>query len=112
MNSLRNRVQLIGHLGMDPEVKTLESNKKVARFSLATNDEYTNKEGQKVKETQWHQIVVWGKLAETCEKHVSKGKEIALEGKLTYRNWTDKEGVIHYNTEVVANEILFVGAKS
>ncbi len=57
MNSLRNRVQLIGHLGMDPEVKTLESNKKVARFSLATNDEYTNKEGQKVKETQWHQIV-------------------------------------------------------
>ncbi|MDD2527928.1 MAG: single-stranded DNA-binding protein [Lentimicrobiaceae bacterium] len=112
MNSLRNRVQLIGHLGMDPEVKTLESNKKVARFSLATNDEYNNKEGEKVKETQWHQIVVWGKLAETCEKFLTRGKEVALEGKLTYRNWTDKDGVVHYITEVIANEILFIGNKS
>lgn len=112
MNSLKNRVQLIGNLGMNPEVKTLDSNKKVARFSLATNDEYTNKEGQKVKETQWHQIVVWGKLAETCEKYLVKGKEIALEGKLTYRNWTDKENMTHYTTEIIANEIVFLGAKN
>lgn len=111
MNSLRNRVQLIGHLGADPEIKSLEGNKKVARFSMATNDEYTDKNGQKVKQTQWHQLVVWGRLAETCEKYLIKGKEIAIEGKLTYRTWNDKDGKIHNITEVVVNELLFMGAK-
>jgi single-strand DNA-binding protein len=111
MNSLRNRVQLIGNLGSDPEVKTLEGNKKVARLSLATNDEYTDKGGQKVKQTQWHQLVVWGKLAETCEKYLNKGKEIAIEGKITYRTWDDKDGKTHNMTEIVVNELLMMGGK-
>lgn len=112
MNSLRNRVQLIGNLGSDPEVKTLEGNKKVARLSLATNDEYTDKGGQKVKQTQWHQLVVWGKLAETCEKYLNKGKEIAIEGKITYRTWDDKDGKTHNMTEIVVNELLMMGGKA
>ena len=111
MNSLRNRVQLIGHLGADPEVKTLESNKKIARLSIATNDEYTDKNGQKVKQTQWHNLVVWGKLAETWEKYLVKGREIAIEGKLTYRTWNDKDGKSHNITEVVVNELLMMGSK-
>ncbi len=111
MNSLRNRVQLIGHLGADPEVKTLEGNKKVARLSIATNDEYTDKSGQKVKQTQWHNLVVWGKLAETCEKYLAKGKEIAIEGKLTYRTWDDKDGKTHNITEIIVNELLMMGGK-
>lgn len=111
MNSLRNRVQLIGNLGSDPELKTLEGNKKVARLSLATSDEYTDKNGQKVKQTQWHQLVVWGKLAETCEKYLNKGKEIAIEGKITYRTWDDKDGKTHNITEIVVNELLMMGGK-
>ncbi len=111
MNSLRNRVQLIGNLGADPEIRTFDGNKKVARFSLATSDEYTDKEGKKVKQTQWHQLVAWGKLAETCEKYLNKGKEIAIEGKLTYRTWDDKEGKTHNMTEIVVNELLFMGSK-
>jgi len=111
MNSLRNRVQLIGHLGSDPEIKTLDGNKKVARISLATNDEYTDKKGEKVKQTQWHQLVVWGKLADTCEKYLNKGKEIAVEGKLTYRSWDDKDGKTHNITEIIVNELLFMGSK-
>jgi single-strand DNA-binding protein len=106
MNSLRNRVQLIGHLGADPEVKTFENNRKVARLSLATNDEYTDKEGQKVK-----QLVVWGRLAETCEKYLTKGKEVAIEGKLTYRTWNDKDGKSHNITEIIVNELLMMGGK-
>ncbi|MHC1776819.1 MAG: single-stranded DNA-binding protein [Lentimicrobium sp.] len=112
MNSLRNRVQLIGNLGADPEVKMLESNKKVARLSIATNDEYTDKNGQKVRQTQWHNLVVWGKLAETCEKYLTKGKEIAIEGKLTYRTWNDKDGKTHNITEVIVNELLMMGSKA
>lgn len=112
MNSLRNRVQLIGNLGADPEVKTFENNRKVARLTLATNDEYTDKDGKKVKQTQWHQLVVWGKLAETCEKYLVKGKEIAVEGKLTYRTWTDKEGKNHNITEIIVNELLMMGGKN
>ena len=112
MNSLRNRVQLIGNLGADPEVKTLEGNKKVARLSIATNDEYTDKNGQKVKQTQWHNLVVWGKLADTCEKYLTKGKEIAIEGKLTYRTWVDKDGKTHNITEVIVNELLMMGSKA
>ncbi|HOI87499.1 MAG TPA: single-stranded DNA-binding protein [Lentimicrobium sp.] len=111
MNSLKNRVQLIGNLGADPEVRAFDNGKKFARFSLATNDEYTDKEGQKIKQTQWHQLVVWGKLAETCQKYLSKGKEIAVEGKLTYRSWNDKDGKTHNITEVVVNELLMMGPR-
>lgn len=111
MNSLRNRVQLIGHLGVTPDVKEIGNNKKVARFSLATNDSYRDKEGKQIEETQWHNIVAWGKQAELAEKYFEKGKEIALEGKLTTRSYEDKEGNKKYITEVVASEFLMLGKK-
>ena len=79
MNSLKNRVQLIGHLGMDPEIKTLESGKKLAKFSLATNDFYKNAKGEKVEETEWHNIIAWNKTAELVENFLAKGKEVAIE---------------------------------
>lgn len=111
MNSLKNRVQLIGHLGMDPEIKTLESGKKLAKFSLATNDSYKNAKGEKVEETEWHNIIAWNKTAELVENFLAKGKEVAIEGKLTSRSWDDANGNKKYITEVICNEILFLGAK-
>ncbi len=111
MNTLRNRVQLIGHLGMNPELKTLESGRKLAKFSLATNGSYTNSKGEKVEETEWHHIIAWNKTAELVESFLEKGKEVAIEGKLTTRSWDDEKGVKRYITEVVCNEILFLGKK-
>lgn len=111
MNNLKNRVQLIGHLGMDPEIKTLESGKKLAKFSLATNDHYKNAKGEKIEETEWHNIIAWNKTAELVENFLAKGKEVAIEGKLTSRSWDDTNGNKKYITEVVCNEILFLGAK-
>lgn len=111
MYGLQNKVQLIGHLGKDPEVKTTESGKKLARFSLATNESYTNDKGEKVKETQWHSVVAWGKTASLVEKYLVKGKEVALEGKLVTKNYTDKSGNKKYTTEVYVNEILMLGSK-
>jgi len=110
MNSLRNRVQLIGHLGQDPEIKTLESGKKVSRFTLATDDSYKNTEGQKVNETTWHNIVAWNGLADITEKHLKKGKKIAIEGRIVYRSYEDKKGVTKYITEIVLNDFLFLDA--
>ncbi|MBC9798454.1 single-stranded DNA-binding protein [Sinomicrobium weinanense] len=112
MSTIRNRVQLIGNLGDDPEITTLESGKKVTRFSLATNEYYKNKKGEKVQSTQWHSIVAWGRNAEVIEKYGEKGKEIAIEGKLTHRSYENANGERRYVTEVVANEILFLGTKS
>lgn len=109
MNALRNKVQLIGHLGNDPEIVKLESGKSLAKFSLATNETYKNQEGEKVTETQWHHVVAWGKTAEIIEKYVTKGKEIAIEGKLTHRSYEDKNGEKRYSTEVVASELLLLG---
>jgi single-strand DNA-binding protein len=109
MNALRNKVQLIGHLGNDPEVITLESGKKRAKLTIATNDVYKNDRGEKITETQWHYVVAWGKLAEILEKYATKGKEIAIEGKLTHRSYDDKNGDKRYTTEVVASEMLFIG---
>jgi single-strand DNA-binding protein len=111
MKDLRNRVQLIGNLGMDPEVKSFDGGRKLAKFSLATSQSYTNTQGERVKDTQWHNIVVWGKLAETAEKFLKKGSEVALEGKLTYRSYETKEGQTRYMTEIVTNEFLMVGRK-
>lgn len=108
MNALRNKVQLIGRLGQDPEIVNLESGKKLAKFSLATNDNYTNAKGEKVENTEWHNIVAWGKTAEIIEKYVNKGQEIAIEGKLTNRSWEDKEGNKRYITEVVCSEMLML----
>ena len=109
MSTLRNKVQLIGHLGNDPEIINLESGKTLAKFSIATNESYKNAKGEKVTDTQWHNIVAWGKTAEIIEKFVTKGKEVAVEGKLTTRSWEDKDGVKRYTTEVVCNELLMLG---
>ncbi|MGB5172829.1 single-stranded DNA-binding protein [Eudoraea sp.] len=109
MNALRNKVQLIGHLGQDPEIIILDNGGKLAKFSIATNENYKNSEGEKVTETQWHQIVAWGKTAEIAENYLSKGKEIALEGKLVHRSFENKEGEKKYVTEVKCNELLMLG---
>ena len=109
MNTLRNKVQLIGNLGQDPEIINLESGKKLARFTLATNESYKNTNGEKITDTQWHQIVAWGKTADIIEKYVVKGKEVAIDGKLTTRTWEDKDGMKRYTTEVVCNELLMLG---
>lgn len=109
MNALRNSVKLIGRLGQDPEVKTLDKGNKFAKFSLATSDSFTTKDGNRQEQTQWHNIVVWGNLAGICEKYLKKGKEIAIDGRLTYRTWEDKNGTKHTSSEIVASEMLFVG---
>jgi len=109
MSTIRNKVQLIGNVGNAPEIKNLETGKKVASFSIATNEFFKNSKGEKVQNTQWHTIVAWGKTAEIVEKYVGKGKEIAIEGKLTSRSYETSEGDKRYVTEVVANEILLFG---
>lgn len=109
MNAIRNKVQLIGHLGSDPEIKNFETGKKLANISIATHEVYKNDKGEKVEETQWHKVVAWGKNAEILEKYVTKGKEIAIEGKLVHRTYEDKNGENRYITEVVVNELLLLG---
>ncbi|QYA25068.1 single-stranded DNA-binding protein [Gramella sp. MT6] len=109
MSTLRNTVQLIGHVGNDPEIVNLESGKKLAKFSVATNESYKNAKGEKITDTQWHNIVAWGKTAELIENYVPKGKEVGIEGKLTSRSYEDKDGVKRYITEVICNEILLLG---
>ena len=109
MNALRNKVQLIGNLGNDPEIINLESGKKLAKFSVATNDSYRNAKGDIIKDTQWHNVVAWGKTAEIVEKYLVKGNEIAVEGKLTSRSYETKEGEKRYITEIVCNELLMLG---
>ncbi len=111
MNSLRNSVRLIGNLGAAPEVKNLEKGNKVAKLALATNETYTNQQGEKVTETYWHNLVAWGKTAEIAEKYLNKGSEIAIEGKLTNRSYNDKDGVKKYITEIVVNEFLMLDKK-
>ena len=111
MYTLKNKVQLIGHLGAAPEVKTTETGKKYARFSIATNEVYRNTKGEKVTETTWHNLVAWGKIADLAEKYLVKGKEVAIEGKLISRSYTDKSGVKKHITEVQVNELLMLGAK-
>lgn len=111
MNTLKNKVQLIGNLGNAPEIKTLESGKKLARLNLATNESYKNAQGERVTETQWHNIIAWDKTAEIIEKYFTKGLEVMVEGKLINRNYTDKDGVKRYVTEVQANELLILTKK-
>ena len=111
MSTLRNKVQLIGNLGNDPEIITMDSGKKLAKFSIATNETYKNQQGDRVTDTQWHNVVAWGKTAEIIEEYVTKGKEVAVEGKLTSRSYDDKEGNKRYTTEVVCNELLMLGSK-
>lgn len=111
MNSLRNRVFLIGHLGQDPETKQIGNGKSLTKFSLATSDSYKNEKGEKITETQWHNLIAWGKVAELAEKFLDKGREVVIEGKLVTRNYVDKEGVKRYVTEVVVNELLLLSNK-
>ncbi|MFD0798440.1 single-stranded DNA-binding protein [Maribacter chungangensis] len=111
MSTLKNKVQLIGNVGNAPEVKALDGGKKVANFSMATNEFYKNSKGEKEQNTEWHNIVAWGKLAEIVEQFVGKGKEVAIEGKLASRSYETKEGEKRYVTEVVASEILLLGIK-
>ena len=111
MNALRNKVQLIGKLGMDPEVKSLDGGRKLAKMSIATNESYKNSKGERVTETQWHNLIAWGKTAEIVEKFLKKGIEVAVEGKLVNSNYTDKEGVKRYVTEIEVSEVLMLDSK-
>lgn len=112
MSTLKNHVQLIGNVGQEPTITNLESRKKVARFSIATNEHYKNNKGEKVQSTDWHTVVAWGKIAEIIENYVGKGKEIAITGKLRTRTYTTDDGNQRYVTEVEAKEILLLGSKS
>ena len=111
MSTLKNKVQLIGHVGQTPELATLDNGKKVVRFSLATNEFYRNSQGEKVQQTNWHNLTAWGKTAEIICKYVTKGKEIGISGKLKTRTYETENGNTRYVTEVEANEILLLGSK-
>jgi single-strand DNA-binding protein len=110
MKSLRNSVNLIGRLGKDPEVKTFGSSQK-ASFSIATTDSYKNQKGEKVEDTQWHNIVIWGKLADVAGKYLKKGAEVAVEGKLIHRAYETDKGEKKFVTEINVNDFLMLGAK-
>src|SRR5689334_12138517 len=105
-----NKVILVGRLGTDPEVKTISPSSTVARLSVATSENWTDKEGQKQERTEWHRVVVWGKLAELCGKYLSKGRQVYVEGRLQTRSWEDQQGQKRYSTEIVATTVQFLGA--
>lgn len=109
--SLRNKVTLIGHTGKEVEIYNFENGNKKASVTLATNDYYTNANGEKIEETQWHNLIAFGKTAEILEKYVQKGKEIAIEGKLTYRSYDDKDGAKRIMTEIRIEELVLLGSK-
>ncbi len=109
--SLRNKVTLIGHTGREVEIFNFENGNKRATVTLATNDYYTNSAGEKVEETQWHNLVAFGKVVDILEKYVPKGKEIAVEGKLTYRSFDDKDGTKRFITEIKIEELVLLGGK-
>jgi single-strand DNA-binding protein len=111
MYALKNKVQLIGNLGNAPEIKNTESGKKLARFSIATNENYRNANGEKVTETTWHNLVAWGKVADLAETFLQKGTEVVIEGKLINRSYTDKDGIKKYISEVQVNELLLLNSK-
>jgi single-strand DNA-binding protein len=111
MNNLRNKVTLIGHLGADPEIKVFDSGKKKVKLSLATSDSFKNANGEKVEQTHWHNIIVWGKSADIAEKYLKKGSEIAVDGKIQYRSYEDKNGEKKYITEIMLNDFLMLGKK-
>ncbi len=109
MYALRNKVQLIGNLGNAPEIRTTENGKKMARFSIATNETYKNAKGERVTETHWHNLIAWGRLADIADRFLEKGREVAVEGKLVTRSYEDKTGVKKYFTEIQVNELLLLG---
>ena len=105
-----NKAIIIGNLGRDPEVRFTPSGRAVAKFSVATTEKWTDQQGQKQEKTEWHNIVVWGKQAETCGQYLSKGRQVYVEGRLQTRNWEDQQGQKRYTTEIVANTVQFLGA--
>lgn len=111
MNSIRNRVLLIGRLGAQPETKILAGGQSMTRFNLATTENYRNNKGESITQTQWHSLVAWGKTAEIAAKYLEKGKEVAIEGKLVTRHYTDKNRTKHHITEVIVNDMLMIGPK-
>ncbi len=111
MKSLRNKVQLIGNLGQAPEIVNFENGKKLAKFSLATNETYKNAKGEKQVETQWHNVIAWGKTAEIIEKFVKKGQEIAVEGKIMYEMYDAQDGTKRQSTKIQINELVLLGKK-
>jgi single-strand DNA-binding protein len=104
-----NKAILIGNLGRDPEVRTTTSGQRVANFTLATSRQWTGQDGQRQEKTEWHSIVVWGKLAEICEKYLVKGKQVYIEGRIETRSWQDKEGQTKYKTEIIADQMTMLG---
>lgn len=111
MNSLKNKVQLIGNLGADPQVKQVNGGKTIAIMTLATSETHKKASGEKIIETQWHNLVAWGKTAEIAGKYLKKGNRIAIEGKLVNRSYEDKKGIKRYITEIVVNDLLMLGDK-
>lgn len=109
MTTMNNRVQLIGNVGNDPEIKNLEGNKKLAIISLATSSKYKNDSGEMITDTQWHRVSAWGKNADLIEKYVVKGSKVAVEAKLSYKNYEDKNGVKQYQTELTAGSLQLLG---
>lgn len=105
-----NKVILIGRLGKDPDVRYTPSGQAVANFTMATSENWTGKDGQKQERTEWHRIVVWGRLAELCKDYLKKGRQVYIDGKLQTRSWDDKEGKKMYTTEIVANTVQFLGS--
>jgi single-strand DNA-binding protein len=104
-----NKVIIVGRLGADPEVKTISSGQTVCRLSVATSENWTDRDGQKQERTEWHRVVVWGRMAEVCGQHLSKGRQVYLEGRLQTRSWEDQQGQKKYTTEIVANTVQFLG---
>lgn len=111
MNNLRNKVQLIGHVGNNPEVKSTSNGRSMAKFSLATRENYKNQQGEKVDETYWHYITVWGKNADFAGKYIQKGQELAIEGKLHPKMYNDKDGNKRFSVEIIVNELVLLGKK-
>ena len=112
MNILKNSVHLFGHAGKDAELTILENDKQVARVSLATNESYKNSKGEKVTNTQWHNLVAWGKRAENLHRLVKKGSELAINGRIVYKAYEDKTGVKRTVTEIVVNEFVLIGSNA
>jgi single-strand DNA-binding protein len=110
-NAIRNSVRLLGRLGQDPEVKQIGNGNKVAKCSIATSESYKSKDGEQVSETTWHQLVIWGKQAEIAERLMKKGVEVAIEGKIANRTYTDQEGVKRFVSEVIVQEFVVLTRK-
>lgn len=106
-----NKVILVGHVGRDPEIKHLDKDVSMARFSLATTENYTAKTGEKVSTTEWHNIVAWRGLVDVVEKYIKKGSHLYIEGRLRTRSWDDKEGVKRYTTEIYADNLEMLGKR-